>query len=137
MEREFELKEIDSVVEDILNFSDGRKIFLFEGPLGAGKTTLIKEISKKLGITHDMSSPSFGIVNVYFGDGNSVYHFDLYRLRDSAEAMDMGIEEYLDSGAYCFVEWPQIALNIFKSYEHLKINLSIQDNYKRSIFVSK
>ena len=79
--------------------------------MGAGKTTLINAISSRLGAVDDAtSSPSFSIANEYVGaDGDTIYHFDLYRLNDVEEAYDMGFEEYLDSGSLCLIEWPDIA----------------------------
>lgn len=83
----------------------------FHGAMGAGKTTLINAISSRLGAVDDAtSSPSFSIANEYVGaDGDTIYHFDLYRLNDVEEAYDMGFEEYLDSGSLCLIEWPDIA----------------------------
>lgn len=137
MKQEFSLDEIQEVAKSLLDQSPENKIYLFEGPLGAGKTTLIKALCRQLGINHDMSSPSFGIINAYLGDGAAVYHFDLYRLQDPMEAFDLGIEEYLSSGKYCFIEWPQIAMDIFKSFAFKTVKLEIIDKEKRSIFVEE
>lgn len=86
------------------------RVFALHGELGAGKTTLIKGFCNVLGVTDHTSSPSFAIVNEYRNAaGDEVYHFDLYRLRSANELRDIGFEEYLDSGAYCFIEWPELA----------------------------
>lgn len=84
------------------------KVWQVEGEMGAGKTTLIKAIGEALGVKEVMSSPTFSIVNEYTAaDGRPIYHFDFYRLKKEAEAMDIGVEEYLDSGNYCFMEWSE------------------------------
>ena len=98
-----------SIIED---FGDG-KIFLFYGSMGAGKTTLIKELVHYLGIEDVANSPTFAIVNEYFSKENgTIYHFDFYRLEDETEALDMGYEDYFYSNSYCFVEWPEKIPNL-------------------------
>lgn len=99
--------EISRVAELILT-SSASKTFLFYGDMGVGKTTLIKEIVKQLGVDETSSSPSFSIVNEYAtSEGTAVYHFDFYRINDIEEAYDMGVEDYLYSGNYIFIEWPE------------------------------
>ena len=84
------------------------KIIAFYGEMGAGKTTLIKEICKQIGVSDNVSSPTFAIVNEYrITSGEAVYHFDFYRIRNLQEAIDIGIEEYFNSGSYCLIEWPE------------------------------
>jgi tRNA threonylcarbamoyladenosine biosynthesis protein TsaE len=86
------------------------RVLAFHGDLGAGKTTLIKALGQELGVADAMSSPTFALVNEYrSGTGDPVYHFDLYRLKDAAELDAIGFSEYVDSGNYCFIEWPQLA----------------------------
>jgi tRNA threonylcarbamoyladenosine biosynthesis protein TsaE len=86
------------------------RVLAFHGDLGAGKTTLIKALGQELGVADAMSSPTFALVNEYrSGAGDPVYHFDLYRLKDAAELDAIGFSEYVDSGNYCFIEWPQLA----------------------------
>lgn len=104
------LDDLDSVAAQFLADFPSSRIFAFHGELGAGKTTFIKAICAQLGVTDAMSSPSFSLVNEYHDkNGNSIYHFDLYRLKSPEEAFDIGMEEYLYSGNYCFVEWPERA----------------------------
>ncbi|MBK7270131.1 MAG: tRNA (adenosine(37)-N6)-threonylcarbamoyltransferase complex ATPase subunit type 1 TsaE [Flavobacteriales bacterium] len=87
-----------------------RRVFALHGDLGAGKTTLIKAFCSVLGVKDRTSSPSFAIVNEYQRDtGEALYHFDLYRLKAAEELEGIGFNEYLDSGAYCFIEWPELA----------------------------
>ncbi len=102
--------DAEEVARFILQSHAEARIFAFTGDLGAGKTTLIKALCKVLGVADQTSSPSFAIVNEYRSTaGGPVYHFDLYRIRNVNELRDIGFEEYLDSGAYCFIEWPELA----------------------------
>lgn len=104
------LDNLDRVATKFLADFSSSRIFAFHGELGAGKTTFIKAICAELGVNDAMSSPSFSLVNEYHDkNGNSIYHFDLYRLKSPEEAFDIGMEEYLYSGNYCFVEWPERA----------------------------
>ena len=106
MEVVFSLEEIDNVAQLILN-QNPNKVLLFNGNMGVGKTTLIKCLSKNLGVNGNTSSPTFSLVNEYqTNDNQIVYHFDFYRLKTEVEALDMGIDEYLYSGNWCFIEWP-------------------------------
>jgi len=102
-----QLKELDAVAGELLQATT-KKIWLVEGEMGAGKTTLIKKVCEVLGVTEVMSSPTFSIVNEYTTQSElTIYHFDFYRLKKETEAMDIGVEEYLDSGNYCFLEWSE------------------------------
>ena len=90
----------------------GSEVVLIFGQMGAGKTTLIKAICRALGVTDEVSSPTFALVNEYqSGSGEPIYHSDLYRLEEEEEALDFGVDEYLDSGHLCLVEWPEKILN--------------------------
>lgn len=96
---------------EILNVHPEARVYAFEGQMGAGKTTFIKQLCEQMGSTDVVNSPTFAIVNVYDVDRpyrGEVYHFDCYRLKDIREAMDFGAEEYLYSGNYCLIEWPEI-----------------------------
>ena len=95
---------------EILRQAEPRRVFAFDGPMGAGKTTFIKKLCEEMGTMDVVNSPTFAIVNVYDVEQpyrGEVYHFDCYRLKDIREAMDLGAEEYLYSGNYCFIEWPE------------------------------
>ena len=106
MEILFKLADIQNIAKAIINQSK-HKVILFDGQMGAGKTTLIKALSKELGVIDVANSPTFSIVNEYKTETNqTVFHFDLYRLEEEEEAYDMGIDEYFDSGNWCFIEWP-------------------------------
>ncbi|MDP3352862.1 MAG: tRNA (adenosine(37)-N6)-threonylcarbamoyltransferase complex ATPase subunit type 1 TsaE [Flavobacteriaceae bacterium] len=112
MKLKYHIKDLPQVAKTIIENSKS-KIITFNGEMGAGKTTLIKEIVKFLGINDVTSSPTFSLVNQYQTDNNVfVFHFDFYRINNETEAMDMGIEEYFDSGAWCFIEWPNKVKNL-------------------------
>lgn len=110
---------LDSVDEDVI---------LLNGPMGAGKTTIIKAICKELGVEDEVSSPTYSLVNEYqTANGEIVYHFDLYRIGDENEALDMGIEEYLYSGNKCLIEWPEKISNLLPQ-DCAMIEISVVDN---------
>ena len=95
---------------ELLKATEPHRVFAFDGVMGAGKTTFIKQLVKEMGSMDIVNSPTFAIVNVYDVEQphkGEVYHFDCYRLKDIREAMDFGAEEYLYSGNYCFIEWPE------------------------------
>ena len=109
-----EIKTLDALPEaarEFINSLGDRTVVTFNGEMGAGKTTFINEVCRQLGVETDAtSSPTFALVNEYRSDTTAelIYHFDLYRLEDFEEALDMGIEDYLDCGALCLIEWPDI-----------------------------
>jgi tRNA threonylcarbamoyladenosine biosynthesis protein TsaE len=117
------LDVLHEVAKDIVANLGDNKIILFYGEMGSGKTTLIKEICKELGVIDSMSSPTFGLVNEYHTSGKKIiYHFDLYRIKNLAECFDIGMEEYLYSGNYCLIEWPDVAKEIIPE-NAVKINI--------------
>ena len=102
---------IDQAADLILEAADGCSVIAFHGEMGAGKTTIISALAKALGVAADeISSPSFSIVNEYRSDATAelIYHFDLYRLQSIDQAVEIGVEDYFDSGALCLIEWPDI-----------------------------
>ncbi len=104
-----DLSDLPEIAAKIVGHISNPSIVLLTGKMGAGKTTLIKHLSRSLGVRDLISSPTFSLVNEYRDQaGELVYHFDLYRLEALDEAYDMGIEEYLDSGCWCFIEWPEL-----------------------------
>lgn len=103
----FSLDQIQEVAQQILD-SNPKRIILFNGEMGVGKTTLIKQLCKSLGVKDATSSPTFSLVNEYYtSDNQIVYHFDFYRLNKETEALDMGVDDYLYSGNWCFIEWSE------------------------------
>lgn len=118
------LKDLSDVAKELMAASNGMKVWLFEGEMGSGKTTLIKSICVLLGITDEPSSPTYSIINEYQANiGSSIFHFDFYRLEKESEAYDMGVEEYFDSGSYCFVEWPERVESLFPLH-YLRIKIT-------------
>ncbi|MCD0487307.1 tRNA (adenosine(37)-N6)-threonylcarbamoyltransferase complex ATPase subunit type 1 TsaE [Pedobacter sp. MC2016-14] len=109
------------------------KLFIFEGEMGAGKTTFIKEICAALGVTETVSSPTFSIVNEYEGDGEVIYHFDFYRIKNLQEAYDIGYEDYFDSGNICLIEWPEKIAALLLQENYIKIQISILGPEKRKL----
>jgi len=108
LKKTFQLREIQEVAKAIIETAPGNQL-CFYGAMGAGKTTLIKALVKELGAVDIGNSPTFGLVNEYYDAAGNllVYHFDFYRLKDETEALDMGLEDYLNSDAWVFMEWPE------------------------------
>ena len=123
---DFDIEQIDKAANQLLE-SVNSKVILFYGEMGVGKTTLISALVKQLGGATEVSSPTFSIVNEYLVDNDKVYHFDFYRIEDEYEALDIGVEDYFDSGHWIFIEWPDkikelLPLNAEISYIKLNKN---------------
>ncbi|WP_297517186.1 tRNA (adenosine(37)-N6)-threonylcarbamoyltransferase complex ATPase subunit type 1 TsaE [Flavobacterium sp.] len=132
MEILFSLDEIALVAQKIL-CENPSKVIVFNGSMGAGKTTLIKVLSQSLGVTDATSSPTFALVNEYENQqGEKIYHFDMYRLKSEMEALDFGIEDYLYSGHWCFIEWAEKIPNLLPE-QHARIDLSVLPDGKRKL----
>jgi tRNA threonylcarbamoyladenosine biosynthesis protein TsaE len=133
-EIEYSLENISSAVNQLLEaINHGPKIWLFRGEMGAGKTTLVKEIGQQLKIKSIVQSPTFSLVNPYETEsGEIIYHFDLYRLENVHEAIDIGIEEYLDSGHLCFIEWPERA-EILWNIPHVNMEIVHLTEFSRKL----
>ncbi|HUH26264.1 MAG TPA: tRNA (adenosine(37)-N6)-threonylcarbamoyltransferase complex ATPase subunit type 1 TsaE [Flavobacterium sp.] len=128
----YAINDLNSVAKQLIEKSK-HKTWLFDAPMGAGKTTLIKALVKQLGVEDVASSPTFSIVNEYKGIDNSrVFHFDFYRLENEEEAYDMGLDESFDDNNWCFVEWPNQAKNILPENAH-KISIEILDEITRQL----
>ena len=111
----------------------GRKIFAFYGQMGSGKTTFIKALCHEMGVADTVTSPTFTLVNEYRRPGNpNVYHFDFYRIKKLTEVLDFGIEEYFDSGAPCFMEWPELIEPLLPE-ETLRLSITVAPDGSRII----
>ena len=132
MNNNYSLENLSEIASEII-VSTKNKTLLFYGEMGVGKTTLIKEICKELGVLDNISSPTFSLVNEYLTKKNErVYHFDFYRIDDENEALDMGIEEYFYNNDWCLIEWPENIKNLLP-LDALEIHLTILDDGKRNI----
>ena len=130
MQLEFTLQDINLAAEQII-LNSPSKIVLFKGEMGAGKTTLIKEIARIIGVLGATSSPTFSLVNEYhINDHELLYHFDLYRLESEVEALDFGIEDYLYSGYWCMIEWPDKIKSLLPE-NHTTVTLEVLNSETR------
>jgi len=126
-----ELPELASISDALLEIGRETPIWLFIGHMGAGKTTLIKSLCNRLNVTTAVHSPTFTLVNEYItSDKKIIYHFDFYRIKDETEALDIGIEEYFDSGNFCFVEWPENIEGLWP-LQYLLLELNLEENGDR------
>jgi len=124
------LSDLPQVAERLLEFSKGEKIFVFEGDMGAGKTTFIKTFCKVLGVDDVVSSPTYSIVNEYESPNGSIFHFDFYRIKDIQEAYDLGYEEYFYGEGTCLIEWPERVAELLP--DHLmRVEIEIVDENQR------
>lgn len=125
--------ELPQIAEKILKVFPEERVYIFRGELGAGKTTLIKEICKQLHVSDPTNSPSFAIVNEYnTATGLKLFHFDFYRIKKIEEVFDIGYEEYFYSGNYCFIEWPELVEEILPDqYAEVRIEWNLQDDTRR------
>ena len=130
----YSIDEIEDVAKKILSLNLNSKIYILYGNMGSGKTTLIKSIVEKLDIDSVANSPTFSIINEYY-NGDKIYHFDLYRIKDTDELLDIGIEEYVNGGNICFIEWPDLVIEMLpKNYNTLK--LEVVSNNERKLTIS-
>ena len=129
--------DLPEIVRQTLEFSSGVFVWLFEGDLGAGKTTTIKELCRQLKCIDEPSSPTFNIINEYLTeDANPVYHFDFYRIKDETEAYDIGVEEYFDSNYYCFVEWPEKIPSLWPD-QYIQVIITYDESERRTFEVRR
>jgi len=135
MEVNFSLESIRNTAAMLLADTAGYKVYAFHGEMGAGKTTFIHALCEELGVTDVISSPTFSIINQYKTNaGQTIYHMDLYRIKDENEAINAGVEDCLYSGDICLVEWPEKATGIFpEDTLHISIS-SIDDNTRKLKF---
>lgn len=135
MQQKYTLKEIPKIAKEIIATVDC-KILLFNGEMGVGKTTLIKEIVKQLGVTELANSPTFSLVNEYLtNDSVTIYHFDFYRINSETEIYDIGVEDYFDSDAWCFIEWGEKVENLLP-LDIVNINIATISDTERTIEIN-
>ena len=131
----FALEELPQIAKELLSVIGNHKIITFYGEMGAGKTTLIKQLCKTLKVTDTIQSPTFSIVNEYLTEDNQqIYHFDFYRIKEEEEALDFGVEEYFYSGNYCFIEWPEKIPNLIPE-KAVKVSITLTEDNKRLITI--
>ncbi len=120
------VKELKQVAQKLISEFPDERIFAFYGKMGAGKTTFIQAICKILGTNDNVTSPTFALINEYkTNDFDSIFHFDFYRIKEIEEAFDLGYEDYLYSGDYCFIEWPEKIESILPDHiveVHIKVD---------------
>jgi len=127
--------QLPETVKLLLTLTGQKRLFAFYGPMGSGKTTIIKAICRELGAEDQASSPSFTIVNEYrIKGGEALYHIDFYRIKKQEEVFDFGIEEYFASGSYCFMEWPELVEEILPP-ETYKIRITVGEKDERILDV--
>ncbi|MCQ2173341.1 MAG: tRNA (adenosine(37)-N6)-threonylcarbamoyltransferase complex ATPase subunit type 1 TsaE [Bacteroidales bacterium] len=129
-----DIQDLDRAAGEFLAETAGHKLIAFYAPMGAGKTTFTTALCRALGVQADaVSSPTFAIVNEYrAADGESIYHFDFYRLKGPAEAFDIGLYDYLDSGSLCLMEWPENIEEIIPE-ETLKVSITVLPDGSREL----
>ncbi|MEO7305934.1 MAG: tRNA (adenosine(37)-N6)-threonylcarbamoyltransferase complex ATPase subunit type 1 TsaE [Ferruginibacter sp.] len=133
MEVNFTLEEINATAKTVLADMANYKVFAFHGEMGAGKTTFIHALCEVMGVQDVVTSPTFSIINQYKTNGEqTIYHMDLYRIKDENEAINAGIEDCLYSGDICLVEWPEKAEGIFPD-NTLHITISSVDDNTRNL----
>jgi tRNA threonylcarbamoyladenosine biosynthesis protein TsaE len=128
------LSDLPIAAKQLLDLGKGQDIWLLHGEMGSGKTTLVKSIVKEMGINSLVTSPTFSIVNEYGeSEGNKVYHFDLYRLKNETEVLDIGFEEYLTFGELCLIEWPEKVSTLLPD-NVFEVKIEFQDPVSRNIY---
>lgn len=135
MEIVYNLKDLNQVAQSIIP-SLTSKVLCFNGEMGSGKTTFIKALVAALGSSDVVSSPTFSIVNEYLTPTDTIFHFDLYRIKNLEEALQFGIEDYLNSDAYIFIEWPEVISSLLPE-QHLFLDFKTLNSDTRSLKLTK
>jgi len=130
----FALTDLPGIATQIVAFAKEIKLWLFNAEMGAGKTTLINQVCKTLQVEEPTSSPTFSIVNEYLTVNNeTIYHFDCYRLNSAKEAFHLGFEDYIYSGNYCFIEWPDKVGELLPHSGYLNIEIEAKPEGLRTL----
>lgn len=136
MEIVYDHENIENAAKEFLQIAKDHKVFAFSGELGAGKTTFINALCKQIGVKDTVSSPTYSIIQEYaLPDNEIIFHIDLYRIKNEAEAMDAGVEDCLNSNEICMVEWPKMAPGIFPE-NTVFTSIQILSPNKRKLIVS-
>ena len=130
----YTLDQVEAVAAKLIRQFGMKPIWAFFAPMGAGKTTLISQISKQLGVQDAVSSPTFAIMNQYEANQKMIYHMDWYRLQDETEAIRTGVEAAMDEADLCFIEWPEKAAGLLPE-NTVRIEIEILDPEHRRIFI--
>ena len=134
MDMIYTLAEIDDVAQSLMKKFGSKSVWPFHAPMGAGKTTLITALCQILGVQDRVNSPTFAIMNEYQGLGKVIYHMDWYRLENDGEARRAGVEMAMEDSDFCFIEWPEKAINLIPA-EALHIEIEILGPEHRRIFI--
>lgn len=128
------LEGIDNTAREFVAGMGKSRVFAFYGKMGAGKTTFIKAVCEQLGVEDVITSPTFAIVNEYTSEtsGDTIYHFDFYRIKKLDEVYDMGYEEYFYSGSLCFIEWPELIESLLPE-DATKVTIKENEDGSRSV----
>ena len=132
------LEALPEAAEQFVALMGDETVYAFKGEMGAGKTTFIRQLCRALGVEEDLAnSPSFSIINEYRSDTTAelMYHFDLYRLETVEEALEIGVEDYFDSGALCFLEWPERIVPLLPD-DSVVVDLKVIDDESRTLTVN-
>ncbi len=133
----YTLQNINDAASHVVAKSNNRKLWIFRGEMGAGKTTLIKSICELLQVKDEISSPTFSLVNEYHTtNGKKVFHFDFYRIKSIEEVYDMGYEDYFYSNQICLIEWPEKIEEILEDEDLYEISIQILDDDHRALHLS-
>lgn len=125
--------ELNSVAQKLIGLFPDKKIFAFYGKMGAGKTTFIQAICRFLGSDDNITSPTFALINEYkTKEQQSIFHFDFYRIKDLEEVFDLGYEDYLYSGSYCLIEWPELIEPLLPE-NIVRVKIEVQNDGSRII----
>ena len=136
MDMIYTLSQIEATAQGLLKKFGNKPIWAFHAPMGAGKTTLISELCKQLGVLDRVNSPTFAIMNEYQVEGKVIYHMDWYRLKDEEEAIQAGIEDALSSGNLCLIEWPEKAAGLLPE-AIFQVHLEILDEKSRRLYTGE
>jgi len=131
------IQELPEVTKKIISYGIKYTVWVLKGDLGAGKTTFIQEVAKQMNVLDNISSPSYALINEYLAPaGEKIYHFDLFRIKTISDVLDLGFDEYIDSGSLCFIEWPEIAESLLPG-RYLEISILNPEKELRVFNINK